>query len=140
MNADANKKDMKLQRKKTIEMKPNRDTLELAYTTMDAFVELDRKKKSKGPEEQDNSTLGLPSSSMKRLFNKMPAEGLIGEADKKQKEVVVLSNKTVAESAEDISTSEQKMLVIMKDLLSVLKNDSRLSHRPIVYQLQNKAK
>lgn len=72
---------------------------------------------------------------MKRLFNKMPPEGLVGDADKRQKEVVVLSHKRVPETTEDISTQEQKMLVIMKDLLGVLKNDSRLSHKPLVYQL-----
>ena len=32
----------------------------------------------------------------------------------------------------------QPLMVIMKDLLAVLKADARLSHKPLVYQLQNR--
>ena len=77
--------------------------------------------------------LGFPSSSMKRLFNKMPPEGIVGDLEKKKKEVVVLSHKEVTQSASDVSTILEK--VSMKDLLSVLKSDSRLAHKPLVYQL-----
>ena len=66
----------------------------------------------------------------------MQPEGLIGKPDSKTKEVVIISKKQVEESANDIATQQKK--VIMKDLLAVLKSDSRLAHKPLVYQLQNR--
>ena len=77
----------------------------------------------------------VPSNLQKR-FNKMQPEGLIGKPDSKTKEVVIISKKQVEESANDIATQQKK--VIMKDLLAVLKSDSRLAHKPLVYQLQNR--
>ena len=50
--------------------------------------------------------------------------------------MVILSKKSVIESVHDVQTLPKK--VIMKDLLAVLKADARLSHKPLVYQLQNR--
>ena len=61
----------------------------------------------------------------------MAPEGLVGRTDVKKKEVVILSKKSVVDSLQDISTIQKK--VMMKDLISVLKADSRLAHKPLVY-------
>jgi len=84
-------------------------------------------------DEGDGLDTGAASNPSKRFLNKMLPEGLVGDPDKKQKEVVILSKKSVEESANDISTLQKK--VILKDLLAVLKTDSRLAHKPLVYQL-----
>ena len=97
-------------------------------------------KKRKGGDDDDggDNQLGNQSNSMKRLFNKMPPEGLIGDAEKKNKEIVILSKKAVDGTSNDISTLSEK--VMLKDLVAVLKSDSRLAHKPIIYQLQNRVK
>ena len=104
--------------------------------TQGAFDHFQNRSKKKDSEAQDGAEPIIATNSIKRMFSKMAPEGLIGRADSKSKDVVILSRKTIIESNHDIATQQKK--VIMKDLLSVLKSDSRLAHKPLVYQLDNR--
>lgn len=65
--------------------------------------------------------------------NKMAPEGLIGQPDiNKKKSIVVLSHKQVEKSKRDIVTVVPKPIIV-KDLLNVMKADSRLVHKPLMY-------
>ena len=67
----------------------------------------------------------------------MASEGLIGQPEtNKKKSIVVLSNKKVEKSKRDIVTTLPKKIIV-RDLLSVMRKDSRFMHRPLVYELQN---
>ena len=77
----------------------------------------------------------MNSASAKRSNKSQQTEGLIGEPTSKERSVIIMSKKSVEESVGDIATLQKK--IIMKDLISVLKDDSRLAHKPLVYQLQN---
>lgn len=87
-------------------------------------------------EGDDGADHNMASNSDKRFFNKNPAEGLVGRPDKRSKEVVIFSKKSVEGSINDMATQQKK--VVVKDLLAVLKSDPRLAHKPLVYQLQNR--
>ena len=78
----------------------------------------------------------IESQSNRMYANKPGPHNLIASPDLKGKEVVILSKKSVVASSQDIATQQKK--IIVKDLLSVMRNDSRLAHRALVYQLQNK--
>ena len=105
-------------------------------STQGAFNVLNSRNK-KTADDVEGNDMNMAPGNVKRQ-NKMAPEGLIGKNDIKKKEVVVLSKKSVVESAYDVVSAIPKK-VIMKDLISVLKADSRLAHKPLVYQLQNKA-
>mmetsp|Transcript_25451 Transcript_25451/g.31819 ORF Transcript_25451/g.31819 Transcript_25451/m.31819 type:complete len:82 (+) Transcript_25451:76-321(+) len=80
--AEANKKELKM-RQKRLELKQrNEALLDRVMSTQGAFNRLAGKKKKEG-EEADAVDLGIAANSMKRFFNKMPAEGLVGDYDKK---------------------------------------------------------
>ena len=65
--------------------------------------------------------------------NKMAPEGLIGQPDtNKKKSVVVLSHKAVESSKRDIVTGVRKPIIV-RDLLNVMKADSRLVHKPLMF-------
>lgn len=104
--------------------------IDRGMSTQGAFDHFLRNKKT--ADDADANDMNMASGSLKK-FNKMAPEGLIGRTDVKKKEVVILSKKAVTESLMDISTMQKK--VVMKDLIAVLKADSRLAHRPLVYQL-----
>ena len=84
-----------------------------------------------------NSSM-VGSSSLGGIYNnKMAPEALIGPPeDKKKKTIVVLSNKEVEQSRRDIVTTLPRK-VCVRDLVNVMRADPRLSHRPLLYQLQN---
>ena len=77
--------------------------------------------------------LGIKSSM------KMAPEGLIGQPESnKKKSIVVLSSTHVEKTVKDIVTTLPKKILV-RDLINVMKRDSRLVHRPLVYELQNTA-
>jgi len=70
---------------------------------------------------------------------KMAPDGLIGYPESnKKKSIVVLSDKQVEKSKKDYVTTLPKKILV-RDLINVMKRDSRLVHRPLVYELQNTA-
>ena len=70
---------------------------------------------------------------------KIAPEGLLGHPEmNKKKSIVVLSDKQVEKSKKDYVTRWQKKILV-RDLINVMKRDSRLVHRPLVYELQNTA-
>jgi len=48
--------------------------------------------------------MNLVTNPRKSFFNKNPPEGLIGRPEKKSKEVVIFSKKSVEESTNDVAT------------------------------------
>ena len=129
------KSKLKLKQKRLDAKKRSESLLDRGMSTQGAFDHFLAGKK-KTTDEADGNDTNQVSGNIKR-FNKMAPEGLIGKPDTKKKEVVILSKKSVVDSVHDVSTISKK--VIMKDLLAVLKSDPRLAHKPLVYQLQNKA-
>ena len=103
-------------------------------STQGAFEFFSQKKKTN---KDDGADTSAAANANKRGNNKKDPKGLIGWPVTEEKGVVIFSKKSVEESANDISTQSKK--ITMKDLLAVLKDDSRLAHKPLVYQLQNKA-
>ena len=55
--------------------------------------------KKKTTDEGDGNDINASTNQVKRLFSKMAPDGLIGRNDSKTKEVVILSKKSVLESA-----------------------------------------
>ena len=72
----------------------------------------------------------------RRFINKEAIASIVGPREESHKQVVVMTAKDVADTHRDVYTSVPKK-VIMKDLLNVLKRDSRLRNRPLHYMLLN---
>lgn len=104
------------------------------HKAIDVFLSNGDKKKM--GEGDDIGEHHMATTLEKRYFNKNPAEGLVGRPDKRSKEVIIFSKKSVEGSINDMATVQKKVAV--KDLLEVLKSDPRLAHKPLVYQLQNR--
>ena len=136
--AEANRKELKARAKRLEQKQRNEGLFDRGMSNQGAFNVLAGKKKSTGGDDDAVESHGVASSNKNRPFPRMAPDGLIGEQEKKQKEVVVLSKKAIDETTNDISTLTEK--VLLKDLIAVLKSDSRLAHKPLVYQLQNRVK
>ena len=67
----------------------------------------------------------------------MDPNKLIGPTEQRRKEIVVMSSKDVNDSQRDVVTSQNQKKIIVKDLVNLMKSDPRLSHKPLLYQLQN---
>ena len=104
-------------------------------SSQNAFDHFVNNKKKLATDDNDGNDLNMNSASAKRSNKSQQTEGLIGEPTSKERSVIIMSKKSVEESVGDIATLQKK--IIMKDLISVLKDDSRLAHKPLVYQLQN---
>ena len=101
------------------------------------YEELTRNAAKKPQDGFGGNSSMVGSSSLGGYNNKMPPDALIGPPeDKKKKTIVVLSNKEVEQSRRDIVTTLPRK-VCVRDLVSVMRADPRLSHRPLLYQLQN---
>ena len=111
--------------------------LERGMSTQGAFDHFVTGKAKKNQDDNEGNETNTTINANKRGFNKTIPEGLIGKADTKKKEIVILSKKSVEESANDYATQTKK--VVMKDFLALLKEDPRLAHKPLTYRLQNKA-
>ena len=112
--------------------KRNDQMLERGMSSQGAFDHFVNKKKTTA-DDNDGNDINVASNSAKRSNKSQQSEALIGEPNSKERSVVILSKKSIEESVHDIATLQKK--VIMKDLISVLKDDPRLAHKPLVYQL-----
>jgi len=64
---------------------------------------------------------------------KRSADELIKSASTKDIDVVVLSGKGAEKTMDDFVTTSKRKQITQRDLLTVLKNDSRFKHKFIVY-------
>lgn len=76
------------------------------------------------------------AGSSRRFVNKEVAASVVGPSEEVSKHIVVMAGKDLAETQKDVFTSVPKK-IILKDLLVVMKKDSRLSNKPLHYLLQN---
>lgn len=80
---------------------------------------------------QTASTLGKGG---RRFINKEVVASIIGPSEEIKKPIVVMSGKDVVQTNHDVYTSVPKK-IILKDLLTVMKRDSRLRNKPLQYVL-----